>query len=81
MLDAVAGEDRARLTELFEPLHPADIADLLEQIDGTQRRSVVALAGDLIDGEVLSELEDDLREDVVGALPQKALADAVRELE
>ncbi|MEO9826232.1 MAG: magnesium transporter [Paracoccaceae bacterium] len=81
VLDTVAEQDRARLSALFEPLHPADIADLLEQIDGTQRREMVALAGDLIDGEVLSELEEDLREDVVGALPQKALAEAVRELE
>ena len=81
VLEAVGDGDRARLVELFDPLHPADIADLLEQIDEARRRSVVALAGDLIDGEVLSELEEDLREDVVGALPQAALEEAVRELE
>ena len=81
VLNAVSAADRARLEALFDPLHPADIADLLEQIDETKRRDVIALAGDLIDGEVLSELEEDLREDVVGALPQKALAEAVRELE
>ena len=81
VLEAVADGDKARLTEQFEPLHPADIADLLEQIDSAKRRDVVALASDLIDGEVLSELEEDLREDVVGALPKEALAEAVRELE
>ncbi|NNE86864.1 MAG: magnesium transporter [Silicimonas sp.] len=81
VLEAVAAGDRARLAELFEPLHPADIADLLEQIDGAKRRDMVVLAADLIDGEVLSELEEDLREDVVSALPQEALAEAVRELE
>ena len=32
ILYAVEIEDQARLTELMEPLHAADIADLLEQI-------------------------------------------------
>ena len=81
VLATVADQDRTRLAALFDPLHAADIADLLEQIDGTQRRDVIALAGDLSDGDGLSELEEDLREDVVGALPQEALAEAVRELE
>jgi magnesium transporter len=81
VLGAVGEGDRARLIELFEPLHAADIADLLEQIDEARRQNVVALAGDLIDGEVLSELEEDLREQVVGALPKAALEEAVRELE
>lgn len=81
VLEAVGEDDRARLAQLFEPLHPADIADLLEQVDGARRRDVIRLAGDLIDGEVLSELEEDLREDVVSALPQETLEEAVRELE
>lgn len=81
VLEAATTGDRVRLSELFEPLHAADIADLLEQIDPTRRREVVALASDLIDGDVLSELNEDLREDVVAALPQAALEEAVRELE
>ncbi|MEM6386652.1 MAG: magnesium transporter [Pseudomonadota bacterium] len=78
---ALAEGDVARLRELFEPLHPADVADLLEQLDNTQRRELLNLAGELVDGEVLSELEEDLRESVIEALPQEQLAEAVRELE
>ena len=78
---AIATGDGDRLRELFEPLHPADIADLLEQLDAGERREILLLAGDLIDGEVLSELEEDLREGVIDFLPSEQLAEAVRELE
>lgn len=78
---AIATGAAARLRELFEPLHPADIADLLEQLEGGERRELLLLAGDLIDGEVLSELDEDLRESVIDFLPREQLAEAVRELE
>ena len=78
---AVATGDGDRLRELFDPLHPADIADLLEQLEGGERREILLLAGDLIDGEVLSELEEDMRESVIDFLPQEQLAEAVRDLE
>ncbi len=78
---AIATGDADRLRELFEPLHPADIADLLEQLEGSERREILLLAGDLIDGEVLSELEEDLRESVIQFITPEQLAEAVRELE
>lgn len=78
---AIATGDADRLRDLFEPLHPADIADLLEQLEKGERHELLVLAGDLVDGEVLSELEEDLREDVIDFLPQEQLAEAVRELE
>ena len=33
ILETVEANDQAHLTQLMEPLHAADIADLLEQID------------------------------------------------
>ena len=81
ILEAVEAGDAARLDEITEPLHPADIADLLEQIGPAERRALVALWPGGIDGEVLSELDEGLREEVIEALPQHMLADAVRELD
>ncbi|HEX9857753.1 MAG TPA: magnesium transporter, partial [Paracoccaceae bacterium] len=40
ILAAVEASDTARLTELLEPLHAADIADLLEQIGAGDRREL-----------------------------------------
>ena len=42
---ALAEGDRARLEALLGPLHPADIADLLEQVDSTDRRGILSLGG------------------------------------
>jgi magnesium transporter len=81
VLAAVGAGDGAALEAALEPLHPADIADLLEQISAAERRALVALHPSVIDGEVLSELDEGVREDIIEALPRAALAEAVRELD
>ncbi|MDF1872420.1 magnesium transporter [Vannielia sp.] len=81
VLEAVFADDLAALTELLDPLHPADIADLLEQMSAGQRRELLYLWGENIDGEILSELDEGLREDIIAALPQSVLTEAVRDLE
>ena len=81
VLEAVEEGDAARLAELVEPLHAADIADILEQIGPAQRRALVGLLSADLDGEILSELDESIREEVIGYLPHEALAEAVRDLD
>jgi len=81
ILYAVDIEDRAKLTELMEPLHAADIADLLEQINAFDRSRLIRLYDLEFDGEILSELEDSVREDVINVLKPEVLAEAVRDLD
>jgi magnesium transporter len=81
ILEALEAEDRDQLFELIEPLHPADVADLIEQINPAERRHFVELAGDRIGGAILSELEEGLREEVIGLLGPEVLAEAVRDLD
>ena len=78
---AVSAEDVDAIDELIEPLHPADIADILEQISSGERAALLALWSRGIDGEVLSELDWSIREDILPLLPSDVLADAVRELD
>jgi Mg2+ transporter MgtE len=49
-------------------LHPADIADILEQLEPTQRARVFAYLDDQRAAEAFSELEDDFQADVMGDL-------------
>ena len=77
----VAAGDVDRIDALMEPLHSADIADLLEQVSEGERAAWLGLWSKGIDGEVLSELDWGLREEVIGLLPDQVLADAVRELD
>ncbi|MEM6277359.1 MAG: magnesium transporter [Pseudomonadota bacterium] len=78
---AMADVDRSQLDVLLDPLHPADIADLLEQMDAGQRSELLALAADIVDGEVLSEISEGVREEIIQALPAPVLQEAVRDLE
>jgi len=81
VIDAVDAQDAAELSQLLEPLHPADVADLIEQISAPEREALVELWGGDIDGDVLSELDETIRENLIEALPSEVLADAVRDLE
>lgn len=81
VLAAVEAGDADTLIELVEPLHPADFADLLEQVDDEQRVELIRLLGDRFDGEILSELDESIRDDVIEVLEPEVLAEAVRELE
>jgi len=81
VLDAVEAGDAKALDALFDPLHPADIADLFEQIDSRDRRALLSLWKGGMDGEILSELDDNLREEIIAALAPADLALAMRDLE
>lgn len=79
--EAIEAEDAGAIDALMEPLHAADIADVLEQIGASDRQALVRLWPQGIDGDVLSELDEAIREDVIEALPHEVLTEAVRELD
>ncbi len=81
VLAAVDAGSQVDLLLLFEDLHEADIADLLEQIGKEDRLNLIRLWGDKIDAEVLTELEEGFRDEIMEAVPDTVLAEAVRALE
>lgn len=81
VLDAVQHESSSAIDNLLNPLHPADVAHLLEQIDDKDRRALLDVWEGGMDGDILSELDDGLREEVIGGLEPQELANAVRDLE
>ncbi|MEM6636369.1 MAG: magnesium transporter [Pseudomonadota bacterium] len=81
VIAVVEERDAATLHALIDPMHPADVADLLEQVKGDVRRALLALLDVEMDGEVLSELDENLREEVIDQLDPEVLAEAVRELD
>lgn len=81
IVSALATEDPDALRTALEPVHAADIADLLEQMSPARRAVLLRLYASEIDGDILSELDDSIREAVIEALPRNVLAEAVRELD
>jgi len=78
---AVDNADRDMLLAEMEPLHAADIADLLEQINAFDRRRLLELYGQEFDGDILSELDESIREEIISILHPEVLAEAVRDLD
>jgi len=81
VLEAVEAGDAAAVAAALDPLHPADISDLLEQISSQERRALLTLYPAGVDGDVLSELDEGVREEVIEAMPREALAEAMRDLD
>lgn len=80
IFETVDAQDQAKLTALMSPLHAADIADLLEQLNPYDRRRLVELFDYGFDGDILSELDESLREEIITILSPGVLAEAVRDL-
>ena len=66
---------------LVEPLHPADIADLFELLDHEDRTALAKAITDLLTADVIAELNDYVREDMMEALPHAAVADIAEQLD
>ena len=75
-----AGDGEATY-DLVEPLHPADVADLFELLDREDRRALAAAITDLMSSDVIAELNDHVREDMIEALAPSAVAEIAGELD
>lgn len=81
VLDLVEAGEVEAVRERVEPLHPADIADLVELTPTDQRQALAAAIAGLIDGDVLAEMNDWVREALIEALEPHEVADIAAELD
>ncbi|TCS62095.1 magnesium transporter [Varunaivibrio sulfuroxidans] len=78
---ALGDDDRAGVLALFTQMHPADAADVLEQLSFDQRLAVLSIVRDTFDPEILSELDETVRDEVIEQLGLGRVAEAIAELE
>ena len=81
VIDAVERGNAELAHDLVSPLHPADIADLFELTPAEDRAALAAAIPDLLDGDVLAEMNDYVREALVDALEPGQVADIAAELD
>jgi magnesium transporter len=77
----VEAGDAGGARAMVEPLHPADVADLFELIDSDDRRQLATALAELLDADVLVEMNDHVREELVDALDPRRVADLAGEME
>jgi magnesium transporter len=81
VVEALAADEQGRLAELIEPLHHADIADLLERLGADDRDQVVDILRDDFDPEILAELDETVRDHVIERLGVEEVVAALQELD
>ena len=79
--EALEDGDKGAVYDLVEPLHPADIADLIELLSTPERQKLAVAISDLMSVEVVAELNDHVREAMMEALPPDAVAIIAEQLE
>ena len=79
--DALGALDDARVRMYVDELRAPDIADLIELLDPRDRVAFVEALGSEIDYEILSELDETVRDQLAEELPNSFLAKAVTELD
>lgn len=75
-----AGDDEGA-RDLVSPLHPADIADLFELAPHDRRAAMAAALGNMLDGDVLAEMNNHVREGMIGSLDAAQVAEIASELD
>ncbi len=74
------GNDEAARA-LVAPLHPADIADLFALVAEDDRGPLARAIGEALDADVIAELDDYVREDVLAAMSVGEVAEVVTQLD
>ena len=72
VLDAVEAGDDDTARALVEPLHPADVADLIELAARDEREGLVKALAGIVDADVLAEMNEHVREALLDALEPRA---------
>ena len=79
--EALEANDEAEAQRIAADLHEADLADLLENLDGDDRPRLIRILGDDFDLEVLTYLDTSLREEIIEALEPRQLADSLSDMD
>ena len=81
VLDAVEAGDDETARELVQPLHPADVADLIELARSDEREGLVKALAGIISPDVLAELNDFVREDLIDEMEPQQVADLAAQMD
>ena len=81
VVGAVNSGEQAAVQDLTYDLHEADMADLIAVLPSGDREALLGLLGTGLNYQVLTELEESVRDDVIDVLPAETLAEAIGELD
>ena len=75
--EALHEDDVSAIENLIEPLHPADTADLIEALSGDERRLILDIMRGRLEAEVLTHLDEHVREELIEHFDAAEVAEAI----
>jgi magnesium transporter len=81
VMECVELGDTEGARELVEPLHPADVADLVEAVGRESRPALIDALSDLVTGDVFSEMNEWVRDELIDELSPAQIAAIAGEME
>lgn len=81
VLTYVDDQDKQSLITLLNEYHPADIADLFEQINPNSRSALMELWGKEMDGEVFAEMDEGLSGELIEEMSDEVVSLVLKDLE
>lgn len=81
VLSYIDDQDKQSLITLLNEYHPADIADLFEQINPNSRSALMELWGKEVDGEVFAEMDEGLSGELIEEMSDEVVSLVLKDLE
>ena len=81
IMQALERDDFSSVQKIVSPLQPVDVADLYQQLSVSQRKKLLDSLGDELDGNIISHLDDSMRDSVLENMRPKPLANLLKGLE
>ena len=79
--EAIDAHDKDQVRNLLADVHGRDLADLIELLGAEERIALIQAMGADFDFEVLTEVDEKVRDQISEALPNDVLAKAVTDLD
>ena len=81
IISALENEDSGFIVEAINPLHPADIAEILEILTLSQAKFLYRLLDNDLASEVLVEIEEDTREQFLASFSSEEIAESIEKMD
>jgi magnesium transporter len=79
--EGLAAGEADQVIEMMEPLHAADVGDVLEALDRDERLALIKMLGDHFDFSALTEVDEAVRSDLMEELSNAEIARGVAGLD
>lgn len=80
LLELLEAREFKKLKEELENMHPVDIVDVMEEVDERQRILIFRLLAKEEAAEVFTDMNSDMREDLINALTDSELEEVMEEM-